>query len=81
MAASPRVIDDWHKMAAPRHRVEVVERTLAQMKPESVVDLVCGNGAVLDDPDAILRNALGLAIPGKGSVRRDEFPSDSSLRH
>jgi 2-polyprenyl-3-methyl-5-hydroxy-6-metoxy-1,4-benzoquinol methylase len=39
--------DYWRHMAAPRHRVSVLLRELASDRPASVVDLGCGNGAML----------------------------------
>jgi SAM-dependent methyltransferase len=39
--------DYWHRMAAPRLRLGVLLRLLAEQPPDRVVDLGCGNGALL----------------------------------
>jgi 2-polyprenyl-3-methyl-5-hydroxy-6-metoxy-1,4-benzoquinol methylase len=39
--------DYWHKMAAPRLRLGVLLRLLAERPPGRLVDLGCGNGALL----------------------------------
>jgi SAM-dependent methyltransferase len=46
--------DYWRHMAAPRHRVRVLLRELERLAPASVVDLGCGNGALLDEVRARL---------------------------
>jgi 2-polyprenyl-3-methyl-5-hydroxy-6-metoxy-1,4-benzoquinol methylase len=51
---SPGQEDYWRKMAAPRHRVEVMKVTLRELGPASVVDLGCGNGVLLEE----LRSAM-----------------------
>jgi SAM-dependent methyltransferase len=37
----------WRKMAAPRFRMETLQRLIAERRPESLVDLGCGNGQLL----------------------------------
>lgn len=51
---SPGQRDYWLKMAAPRHRVEVLTSTIAALAPSSIVDLGCGSGVLL----ASLRDAV-----------------------
>jgi SAM-dependent methyltransferase len=51
--------DYWRKMAAPRHRVATLVAELRRDRPGRVVDLGCGDGAMLDEiaralPDAEL---------------------------
>lgn len=46
--------DYWRKMAAPRHRVEVMRQIVRELSPSSVVDLGCGNGILITE----LRDAL-----------------------
>lgn len=41
--------DYWRYMAAPRHRVATILNLLAQSPPESLIDLGCGNGQLLDE--------------------------------
>lgn len=47
----------WKKMAAPRHRVEVMRQVLRELNPGSVVDLGCGNGVLLKELRDVLPNA------------------------
>ena len=54
-AASPGQADYWKKMAAPRFRVRTVLSVLQQRAPESVVDLGCGGGQLLEE--------VGRALP------------------
>lgn len=46
--------DYWRKMAAPRHRVEVMRQVIGELRPTSIVDLGCGNGVLLTE----LRDAV-----------------------
>ncbi len=39
----------WRLMAAPRHRVAVIVQLIERFRPESVVDLGCGNGQLLEE--------------------------------
>lgn len=39
--------DYWRLMAAPRFRVKTILRALAEERPGSVIDIGCGNGALL----------------------------------
>lgn len=41
--------DYWKKMAAPRHRVEVMRQVIRELNPASVVDLGCGNGVLITE--------------------------------
>ncbi len=50
--------DYWRYMAAPRHRVSVLLRELERDRPASVVDLGCGNGAMLLEIAARMPAAL-----------------------
>ncbi len=45
----PGVQDYWRKMAAPRFRVRTILAELEKERPRSVVDLGCGNGALLEE--------------------------------
>ncbi len=51
--------DYWAKMAAPRHRREVILRILRELVPVRLIDLGCGNGLLLravagEWPEALL---------------------------
>ncbi len=48
--------DYWRKMAAPRHRVEVMRKVIGELAPGSVVDLGCGNGVLLTELRDVLPN-------------------------
>jgi len=50
--------DYWRYMAAPRFRVGVIRRILEREHPQSVIDLGCGDGALLDS----IREALPGAV-------------------
>ncbi len=54
--ALPGQNDYWRKMAAPRFRVRTVTSELRARRPNSVVDLGCGGGQLLDE--------IGRAMPG-----------------
>jgi 2-polyprenyl-3-methyl-5-hydroxy-6-metoxy-1,4-benzoquinol methylase len=49
--------DYWRKMAACRHRVEIFLGELRRDNPRSVIDLGCGDGALLEEIAAILPDA------------------------
>jgi trans-aconitate methyltransferase len=49
--------DFWRKMAACRHRVETLIAELARDRPSSIIDLGCGDGALLDEVTAALPSA------------------------
>jgi 2-polyprenyl-3-methyl-5-hydroxy-6-metoxy-1,4-benzoquinol methylase len=46
--------DYWRKMAACRHRVETLLIELAHDRPASVIDLGCGDGALLEEVARVL---------------------------
>ena len=48
-AASPARDDYWRYMAAPRARVARVVQLVREAYPQSLIDLGCGNGQLLDD--------------------------------
>jgi 2-polyprenyl-3-methyl-5-hydroxy-6-metoxy-1,4-benzoquinol methylase len=48
--------DYWRKMAACRHRVETLVRELVASPPRVVIDLGCGDGALLEEIRAALPN-------------------------
>ena len=50
--------DYWHKMAAPRHRVDTILKILDQWSPSSIIDLGCGNGALIRE----IRRRYPLAV-------------------
>lgn len=50
----PGTEDYWRKMAAPRFRVATLVSELRRLRPKTVVDLGCGNGALLSDLHAAL---------------------------
>lgn len=58
--------DYWNLMAAPRWRVDTLRELLGRDAPKQVVDLGCGNGALLE--------AVGSAIPGSVRVGIDLSP-------
>lgn len=58
--------DYWKRMAAPRWRVKTLRRLLAKDAPRQVVDLGCGNGALLE--------AVGDVVPGAVRVGLDLAP-------
>lgn len=41
--------DYWRYMAAPRHRVATILNLVGQSRAESLIDLGCGNGQLLDE--------------------------------
>ncbi|MFA4874186.1 MAG: class I SAM-dependent methyltransferase [bacterium] len=45
----PGRTDYWRKMAAPRFRMATFLKLLAELGPESLVDLGCGSGELLDE--------------------------------
>lgn len=47
--------DYWRLMAAPRYRVTTILRILRELRPSSVIDLGCGDGALL--------RAIGAEVP------------------
>ena len=47
----------WRKMAACRHRVDVLLTQLREHRPQSVIDLGCGDGALLEEIALALPNA------------------------
>lgn len=49
--------DYWKKMAAPRHRVEVMRQVVAELNPTAVVDLGCGNGVLMSELRDVAPNA------------------------
>ena len=49
--------DYWRKMAAPRQRLSVLLRLLAEEPPDRVADLGCGNGALLQEVGGRFREA------------------------
>lgn len=53
--------DYWRKMAACRHRVETLVAHLMEWRPTSVIDLGCGDGALLDE---IARALPGASLAG-----------------
>ncbi len=53
--------DYWRKMAGCRHRVATLLAELAHDRPASVIDLGCGDGALLDEIAAALP---GVALAG-----------------
>lgn len=59
--------DYWDLMAAPRWRVQTLRALLAEQRPAQVVDLGCGNGALLE--------SLGSAIPNAKRVGIDLAPA------
>ena len=48
-APSPGRDDYWRYMAAPRLRVARIVELLRRIRPSSIVDLGCGNGALLGE--------------------------------
>ena len=48
-ALSPGREDYWRYMAAPRMRVARILSLLRRLRPRSIVDLGCGNGALLEE--------------------------------
>ncbi|MDJ0848230.1 MAG: class I SAM-dependent methyltransferase [Myxococcota bacterium] len=53
--------DYWRKMAAPRHRMATLVAEIRKAAPESLLDLGCGNGAVLCE---ILAQLPGTELAG-----------------
>jgi len=50
--------DYWRKMAACRHRVDTILTELGRYRPGTILDLGCGDGALLEEIERMLPNAL-----------------------
>ena len=74
---SPGRADYWRYMAAPRFRVQVIRHILEREHPSSVVDLGCGDGALLAAIREVLPEAALAGIdlsPAQIAQNRDSVP-------